>query len=277
MRAADFGIARRAGQFLHDMREGSRRMGSVVFALMFKEFKNRASRDNRLGLLWIVIDPMVSTVIMASFWYLYGRTEIAGVNVVLFIAVATAPYSIVAMAFGSVPRALAANRVFYNYQQVKPFDSVLAEFTLEVTLLLSGEALFYAILWWGFGLAINLANIMPLLAILGLAAIASFGIALAAATYGALYEPLSKAINLLGRPLFFISPLFYDPNSLPGRAREALSWNPVTHLIEYARYYGLGLKLFPEAGLAYPMLFALASLCFGLMAYYPNRLKLLKT
>jgi capsular polysaccharide transport system permease protein len=277
MAASIYNPVRETAQFFRDMRDGSRRQANVVFALIFKEFKNRAGRDARLGMLWIVIDPITAVIVMALFWYLMGRVTIAGVNTTLFLAVGYAPFSIVMKGLSSIPRSLKSNRMFYNYQQVKPFDSVLAEFILEISLSLIGEVLLFTALWWFLDLTINFENIMPLLALMVLAAIISFGFSLAVATYGTLYDWFAKAVTLLTRPLFFVTPIFYAPNSLPDQARYLLSWNPMTHVIEYARHYALGLKLIPEVNISYPVLFGVCVVFFGLLSYYPNRLRFLKT
>jgi capsular polysaccharide transport system permease protein len=268
---------RETGRFFREVREGARRQANVVFALIFKEFKARAGRDARLGMLWIVIDPIVMVMIMAMFWYALGRTTISGVSSTLFLAIGYTPYTTVTKGLSTLPKSLKSNRLFYNYQQVKPFDSVLAEFVLEMSLMMIGEVLLFSILWWFFGLSINLENIMPLLAILLLAGLLSFGLALFVATYGTLYDSVSKVVSLLSRPLFFVTPIFYTPNSLPGPVRYLMSWNPLAQLCEYARYYALGIKLFPEASIAYAVMVTLCALFIGLLSYYPNRLRFLKT
>jgi capsular polysaccharide transport system permease protein len=268
---------RRIGRFFYEVSEGWRRMESVVFALIFKEFKNRAGRDNRLGMLWLLLDPLMLTLSMSVMWSVMGREALAGVSVVLFIAVGTAPYNVFMLGLGSVPRSLKSNRMFYNYQQVKPFDSVLAEFILELTLVVIGLVGLFFLLWWFGDLAPDFANVMPIFAIIGLAGLTAIGMALLLATYGAIYDPLSKAMNFLTRPMLFVSPIFYPVNGLPDSARYLLSWNPLSHLIELARYYALGVKPFPEAGFTYPLVFALVALFLGLVAYYPNRQRLLQT
>lgn len=275
--ALETGVGRRFGRFLYEIDEGWRRMESVVFALIFKEFKNRAGRDNRLGMLWLVIDPMMMTITMTIVWSVMGRSVLSGVSVPMFIATATAPYSVFTLGTSSVPRMLKANRAFYNYQQVKPFDSVLAEFTLSFTLLIIGQVLLFSALLWFWGYSMNYRNIMPLVGLIGLTAVMSFGIALAVATYGAIYDPVIKVASILGRFMLFASPIFYPARGLPDSARAILAWNPLSHVIEYARFYALGLKPFPEATLSYSAVFALTALFFGLVAYYPNRQRLMQT
>ena len=227
-------------------------------------------------MLWIILDPMTQVITMTAMWLLAGRLEVNGVNVALFIAIGTAPYTVAHLSLTSIPKALAANRLFYNYQQVKPIDSFIAEFILEISLMLIGEVLIFAILWWFFGLTFDLGAILPLLSLFGLAMVLGFGLGLMAATYGTRFDTVKKLLSFTSRPLMILSAVFYTLNDLPPPARYFLSWNPLVHIIEYARYYAFGLKLFPEASLTYAVMFALVALFLGFVCYYPNRLRLIE-
>lgn len=271
MTAIERHVMRGPRRFYREMRDGSRRQASVVFALIFKEFKNRAGRNSRLGMLWIVLDPITQVLVLSIMWLAIGRYVIDGVSVVLFIAVATAPYSIIAAGVGSIPRSLVQNRMFYSYQQVKPIDSVIAEFVLEMTLIAIGEFFLFFVLWWFFDLTILFGNILPILALIVLAMAASFGLALFVATYSAIYDNIPKMLGLVTRPLIFVSGVFYSASHLPASARQYLSWNPIIQIVEQVRHYAVGTKVFPEADIGYAMGFALTALFFGLAAYTVNR------
>lgn len=262
------------GRFYRETRGGLHNQANVIFALIFKDFKRRTGRYARLGLFWIVFDPMTYVIVLSTMWWLFGRTTIDGVHVVLFIAVATAPYSVLVKGLQSIPRAVTQNKAFYAYQQVKPFDSVAAEWVLEMSLIAVGEVLLFTGLWWFFDLTINYYYMLPLLGLLLLAMVMSFGVALSIAVYASMFDSLSRVLNIALRPLIFLSGVFYAPGSLPAQVREALSWNPILHIIEYARYYAVGITPFPEASLVYPMQFSIAALFFGFVSYaaYRNRL-----
>jgi capsular polysaccharide transport system permease protein len=74
----------------------------------------------------------------------------------------------------------------------------------------------------------------------------------------------------------FVSAVFYTPNDLPAEARYFLSWNPIVQIIEYIRYYALGVRLFPEADFWYALLLALCAMFFGVIGYYANRFRLIE-
>ena len=275
MSAPDVPQQRGLASFLQEFGSGLRRQGNVILALIFKEFRKRAAAG-RLGLVWVILDPVSKIIILSLFWYLIKRTEIAGVNVALFIAVAVVPYSIVYRSLSSIAGAMGASQAFYSYPQVKPIDALIARFALDMCLLMIGAGLIFFGLAWFFDLHINLQNIMPFGSILLLAMALGFGVCLFNATYGSLYEGYSKVLSFFYRPLIFVSAVFYTPNDLPAQARYIISWNPIAQLIEYARYYALGIRLFPEASIAYPAVCALVALFMGFIAYYANRFRLLE-
>jgi capsular polysaccharide transport system permease protein len=268
--------SRGPGRFFGEVRSGARNQANVIFALIFKDFKRRTGRFARLGVFWAVFDPMTQVIVLSLMWLMFGRTTIDGVHVVLFIAVATAPYTIVQKGLSSIPRAVAQNRAFYAYQQVKPFDSLAAEWVLEMSLILLGEFLLFFGMWWFFDLVIDFYNILPLLGLLLLAMALSFGLALAAAAYSAIFDSLPRILGLLTRPLIFVSGVFYAVGDLPAQVRQVLSWNPIVQAVEYARFYALGIKPFPEADLEYAMFFTISALFFGFLSYSAFRVRMLQ-
>ena len=261
--------------FVREMGTALRRQGNVILALMFKEFRSRASRG-RLGLFWVILDPVTKIIVLSLFWYLVRRTEISGVHVALFIAVAVVPFTIVSRSLASIASAIGSNQAYYNYPQVKPIDALIARFLLDMWLLAMGAAAIFFALDWFMGLQINLQNILPFVGVLVLAMALGFGVSLFTGTYSSLYESFSKVQSLFHRPLLLISAVFYTPNDLPAQARYFISWNPIAQLIEYARYYALGIPLFPEASIVYPAVCALVALFLGFIAYYANRFRLLE-
>ena len=42
--------------------------------------------------------------------------------------------------------------------------------------------------------------------------------------------------SLLTRPLFFVSGIFFTIDTLPGKLRDVLIWNPILHGVEWMRY-----------------------------------------
>jgi len=257
------------------LRRGLKHQSNVILALMFKDFRSRAS-SGRLGLMWIIVDPMTKILFMSAMLWLSGRVEVAGVNVALFVAVAIIPFTIISRSMGSVAASITANQAFYNYPQVKPIDALIARFVLDTVIFLLGAIVIFFGFSWFFDLHLNLHNILPIILILLVTMALAFGLALFNGTYGCLYDGYAKIASFFSRPLIFISAIFFTPNDLPAEARYYLSWNPIAQLVEYLRHYALGIRLFPEASMTYTILFSLIALFLGFLAYYPNRFKMLE-
>jgi capsular polysaccharide transport system permease protein len=264
------------GQFVYEIDEGLRRQANVIFALIFKEFRTKSTHSSMLSLLWVIAEPGVDALVLSLFWYLARRQTIAGINVALFLVVSFMGFTIIKHAISSVPRSLRSNESFYAFQQVKPFDSIAAQFILEWTLLMMGSVLVLFLLYWFFGLGIRTDALLQFTGVLAITSMAGFGISLLAAVYSRFYTVVAQVLGMSGRLLLFVSIVLHDGNDLPSSARAIVAWNPIAHMEEYLRYYALGVPLIPEASFRYMTMSALCFLFFGFVAYYANRLRLMQ-
>jgi capsular polysaccharide transport system permease protein len=267
-----------ATRFFRELREGGRRQGNVIFALIFKEVKSRSGKDGQglYNLAAIFAEPAIGAVVLSLFWYLLRRQEIAGVHVALFVAVSYLPFGIIRRSLSSIPRALRGNLAFYAYQHVKPFDAIAAQFLLEAVLILLGGVALLFLLWWFLGLAIEFNQLIQLSGVLGIMAAAGFGCSLFLGTYGTLFPVISRAIGLASRGLVFLSAVIHPLSELPGVVTTILLWNPIAHIMEKIREYALGMTPAPGISISYPASFALVMLFFGFTGYYANRTKLVE-
>ena len=151
-----------------------RKQASVIAALIIKDFKARSSKV-RLGIVWLIIDPMVMLVMMSILWYMIGRTTIEGVNVVLYLSSGFITFGIVKQGIGSVPRAIKMNAALLNFPQVRPISCIVARYLFEMSLLLVTAVTLYFILWWFWGLIptfhdpLRLIQVVAVAMMLGLA------------------------------------------------------------------------------------------------------------
>ena len=265
-------------RFFYELSEGARRQGNVLFALIFKELKARAGNNaGRLyNLAMVMLEPAIGALLLAGFWYIIGRYEVGGVHVALFVAVSYTPFSIFRRSMSSIPRSLRSNLAFYAYQQVKPFDSITAQFVIELTLTVIGGALLLFGLWWFLGLSIQTDRLLELMGAVGLMLAISFGVSLTLGVYGTFYPVISSALGAMSRGLLLLCAVMHPMEDLPVSGTYYLSFNPIAHLEEMIRLYALGIKPFAGVSLAYPSYFALGFLFLGFASYYANRRKVLE-
>ncbi len=254
---------------------GARNQANVVFALMYKELKFKLTKG-RLGLVWTILEPAAHMIVLSSIWYLIGRETIDNVSVLLFISSGLLPFILIRKCLSSVARAIYKNKTLLDYQQVKPIDAVVASFAVEVLLLLIATGLLYACLGWFFGFYPEIPRPLEAIAILFVTAACGFGLGLTVAVLGSFDEGVFNFVNILSRPLLFISAVFYAANQLPLAIIEYLRWNPFLQFIEFYRYHFLGTHIFSKADLAYILFFSFGIFTFSLILYYSNRYSIIQ-
>src|SRR6202789_4137447 len=105
--------------------------GRVLHALMMRELITRYGRDN-LGVLWLVGEPMVFTLGVATLWSAAGLHHGSPIPIVAF---AVSGYSSVLMWRNSASRAgsaIAQNKPLLFHRNVQVIDVLLARTMLEI-------------------------------------------------------------------------------------------------------------------------------------------------
>lgn len=265
-------------RFRYEMREGGRKQANIVFALIFREIKTRSKEDNYglLSLVGIALEPAITVLALAAFFYLLRAEEMMGVPIALFIAVSMTAFSIIRRSMATVPRTMRSSRSFYSFPNVKPIDAVLAQFILEIALTIFGGAIVLFFLWWFLGMTIDDQHILHALGIFLMLLVAGFGISLFLAVYSMRFPFILKVMAPFTRVLFITSAVIHPAAELPAKAQWYIAFNPFAHAMELLRLYALRLPPFPGASFRFFAAFSLICLFLGLIAYYANRQKVLE-
>ncbi len=261
--------------FWQQFASGARKQASVIAALVIKDFKSRSSKV-RLGMLWMILDPMVMMVMFAVLHYMIGRTSIEGVSIFLFLSSGFITYAIVKQGIGSVPRAIKMNSSLLNFPQVRPISCIAARFLFEMCLLLITAVILYFILWWFWDLVPSFHDPLRLIQAVAIALTLSFGLSLLLGVYVTLYDTVGKLASLVARPLLFLSCVIHSLRDVPASGRYYILLNPITHLVDTARTSMFNIVPLPEVNLYYPTMWAVSLLGVGILAYYVNRYRLIQ-
>ena len=208
--------------------------GRIVHAIMLREIKSRFGRQ-KMGYLWAVLEPAAFTAIFALFFAIGHQTAPSGMPVVPFMITGFAPFFLFRGTMTQSMGAVETNRVLLTFSQVTPTDLVLARALLEtatmivVLFLLLGVA--HAL---GFDVAID--NPLAMFAALGCLAATGLGLGAFFAALAPFVRSMPQIVSIIaGRPLFFVSGLFFTAEMLPGNVRDLLLLNPLLHMIEWLR------------------------------------------
>lgn len=206
----------------------------VINALILRETKTRYG-NYKIGFLWALIEPAVSVSIFVAIFSALRQDQPGGMPLVPFMLVGFVCFSIFRDPWSQMQGAIGHNRQLLSFPQVTTFDVVMAKGLLEiaVTLFVLGFLLSMAAL---LGFEIRVERPLGVLAVCGLLSVLGLGMGLLFASL----EPIVPSVKqlssqVMGRPLYFGSGLFFAADSIPAPVLEYLLWNPVLHMIELVR------------------------------------------
>jgi len=245
----------------------------VVRALLLREIQTRFG-TKKLGYLWAVLDPISTILVFSIIKELLHSKAMPGVSYQVFLASSLIAYYMFKNIAIKSMSAFEANKGLFVYKQVKPFDTLVSRYILEI--FISG-VVFTILLFigWYIGLDVECKNILGVILAYIWISIFGFSLGIFFAVVGFFYENFKKIINMLFLPLFFLSALFYTIDSLPPVVREILLYNPLVHFMEMIHgnyFYPLNTD-YVDYG--YMLLWTLLPLYLGLWLYRKSYRKII--
>lgn len=234
----------------------------VIAALTLRESRMTFGTSHA-GYLWAVIQPLLSISVLVAIFYVIGRQSPYGTSLALFFASGVLTLELFNRLSGTLLRAYVANRQLLYYPAIRETDALFARFMLVVLTYLVIFALFF-----GGLVVLGLAEMprAPDMMVGAFAATALLGLGV-----GSLHAMMMRVTpiwahveTVIGRPLFFLSGVFYIPSQMPPEVVAVLRWNPVLHVIEWMRegyYPHYDSDVFDPF---YPLAIALVLLALGL-------------
>ncbi|NDV89756.1 ABC transporter permease [Alteromonas sp. 345S023] len=205
----------------------------VIFALFLRELQSKF--NDKFGLGWAFLEPFVFILALSFFRSLLSPGDVHSVPLFIFMMIGLMGLQSLTTCLQSVSTSIRRNKPLYAFRQVQPLSAVLTAGFLEffikvvvvgliaVALYLMGEdfaihdpllLIFLFLMLWAFSISIGLI----------------FGIA------AAFVPEVDKIKSMLTRPLMFISCVFFSLQDLPEKFWPYLTWNPLVHFNELARY-----------------------------------------
>jgi capsular polysaccharide transport system permease protein len=210
----------------------------VLHALLMRELITRFGREN-LGVLWLVGEPMLFTLGVATLWTALGLRHGSAIPVVAF---AVTGYSSVLMWRNSATRASAAvaqNKSLLFHRNVRVIDVLLTRIALEIAGA-TGSFIVLSLLFIFVGWMPAPVDVLEV--VCGWAMLAWFGASLALMIGGG--AALSEVVDRLWHPvaylLFPVSGAAFMVDWLPPDMQRAVLLLPMVHGMEIVRegYFG---------------------------------------
>jgi capsular polysaccharide transport system permease protein len=210
----------------------------VLHALLMREIITRFGREN-LGVLWLVVEPMIFTLGVATLWTASGLHHGSPIPIVAF---AVTGYSSVLMWRNSVGRAssaIAQNKALLFHRNVRSIDVLLTRIALEIcgaTASFAALSLLFIFVGW-MPVPVDLLQV-----VFGWFMLAWFGLSLALLIGAA--TAFSEIVERIWHPaaylLFPLSGAAFMVDWLPANMQKVVLLLPMVHGVEMLRqgYFG---------------------------------------
>lgn len=209
----------------------------VIAALILRETRVTFGAS-QLGYLWAILNPALGTLVLVAIFSLITRHPPIGTSFALFFATGILVFEMNRKLSSSLMSVFDANKGLLSYPLVKESDVIFARFLLVFTTYLLVMILFFGglILFTGAPFPAQLEKVF--IAVLA-SALLGLGGGVTNAVILRLWPTWRQLEAILGRPLFFISGIFFIPSMFPPEIRNIIYWNPLLHVIEWMRegYY----------------------------------------
>ncbi len=220
------------------------RAKDLLRALADRDVKLRY-RQTALGVSWVVLQPLITTAVLSFAFGRVAKLSSAGVPFLLFVFVGMLIWNNFQLTFvrmsGSLTGAADLVSKVYFPRLILPLATVasaLIDFVVGVGIL--------AVLLVLYGVAPPVqALLLPVW--LAVALTFALGIGLVASSLQVRYRDIGLIVPVVGTFSLFASPVAYSMSTLTGGTRTLLWFNPLSGLLEAARWSIFG-SPFPPAG-----------------------------
>ncbi|RBW46976.1 ABC transporter [Psychromonas sp. B3M02] len=208
--------------------------GDVIFAIFLREVKSQST--DKIGLIWTVVSPLIMIAGMTAMrTLLSGGGDTHGMPTMFFMVYGMILIQFFLSVLGKTSGAVQKNKPLYAFRQVQPISSIIAIGFFE---LLIKIAVVFVIALICFVLQIDIVVHDAISVITNFFKVWLIGVSLGT-IFGLSYcfiPELKKIQQLLTRPLFFISGIFFSLQDIPREYWHYLDWNPLLHAVELTRY-----------------------------------------
>jgi ABC-type polysaccharide/polyol phosphate export permease len=224
-------VSRPASQ--QGLAEWTRVQAQLVLALARRDIRSRVG-EGGVGYAMSLLAPLAWIAATYLAFSLFGRSSPVYTDTITFIISGLIPYAVFRYVVTAIGRTRSTVRGLLIYPAVAEEHSVAAAALVEF----ANGLIFFAIVFAANYLLFDRAEMAAPLAFLwGLGLCWGLG-----ASYGYAFSALSRINDrfqqigqILLRPSFFLSAVFFTANELPNRILDILGWNPLLHAIEIAR------------------------------------------
>lgn len=213
----------------------NRRFASIrtIVALMLREMATTYGRSPG-GYLWAVLEPAAGIALLTVIFSIGFKSPPIGTNFPIFYATGMVPFLLYMDVSGKVSLSIVFSKPLLGYPSVKFLDALIARFLINfITQILVAYVIFAAIL-----LIFETRTVLDLPKMglsLAMAGALAFGIGTMNCFLMTMFPVWKRIWNIVNRPLFIISCIFFVFDTIPEPYRGYLWYNPLIHVVGMMR------------------------------------------
>jgi capsular polysaccharide transport system permease protein len=220
---------------LEPVHRNTRRFATMrtIVALILREMSTRYGRTPG-GYIWTVLEPLAAILFLSIGFSLMLRSPSLGNSFLLFYATGYMPFDVYTTLSRTCRHAIGFSRPLLRYPAVTWVDALLARVFLNgITSVFNTFLLLGGIL-----LVVDTHVILdpkPIFLSLSLAILLSVGIGAVNAVLTNFFPVWEVIWNVINRPLFIASGIFFLYDDMPAYAQDILWYNPLIHIVGLMR------------------------------------------
>ena len=215
----------------------------LLYFLTARDIKIRY-KQTLLGIAWVVMQPLLMTLIFSVFLGILARVPTGGVPYPLLIIIGLLPWNLLSTGVLSAAYSLVGNsnlitKVYFPRVLV-PAASIagrLVDFAISFAIMAGILAYYHLVRHYDIALTWNLAAIPFLIA---LTTVLSFGLGMLVSAMNVKYRDVGVALPVVIQLWMFVSPVLYPSGIVPGRWQRLYALNPLVGVIDGFRAALLG-------------------------------------
>lgn len=207
----------------------------VIYALLIRETKTRFGSNN-LGYLWAVLEPIAHILIISMIFGTFSSKIISGVDYPVFVMISISTWFLFNNILNKSTGAIESNRGLLVYHNVKPIDTIFARIILEIYIYIT--TIFF--LYFTFkiiGYDVSIRNFNMFFVVILEVILFAVSLSLFLSILYQFSENAKKIVNIILKPLYYISAVFYPLSIIPEAYRVYFLYNPITNIMDLVRYY----------------------------------------
>lgn len=240
----------------------------LLFFLTWRDILIRY-KQTALGVLWAVIQPVVTMVIFSLVFGKFGKLPSGGVPYPVFTFCALLPWNLFASALTRATNSVVGSsnmvKKIYFPRLLIPVSSTLSPLVdFAISLLVLFGMMAYYRMPFGWGLLL-----LPLLVLVTISV--ALGVGLWLSALNVKYRDVGHAIPFVIQAWMFASPVAYSLMLIPAKWQALYALNPMVGVINGFRWAFLGSGLMPLNTMLVSLVAGLAILVSG--AFYFRRME----